>query len=146
MLDVRQVTGDEIIDRDHAVAFGEQAIGQVRAEETGAAGDDRDGALAGIRGHGALLKPSIAVGEQKRSLRGAHAPRVPCSAPRRTALQNAEKPRRGRHLYRLSLRINEIDNQQALGTLALSDSMIFLLNMHRPLPVVYSLLQALHSC
>ena len=35
-----EVPGDEIVDRDDAMPFREQAIGQMRAEKSGAAGDD----------------------------------------------------------------------------------------------------------
>ena len=32
--------GDNVVQDDHAVAFGEQGVGKVRADETGAAGDE----------------------------------------------------------------------------------------------------------
>ena len=35
-----EVAGDQIVDRDHAMPFREQPIGQMRAEKSGAAGDD----------------------------------------------------------------------------------------------------------
>ena len=35
-----EVAGDEIVDRDDAMPFGQQPVGQMRAEKTGAAGDD----------------------------------------------------------------------------------------------------------
>ena len=37
------VAGDEIVDPDDAMAFGEQSIREMGAEEAGAAGDDRSG-------------------------------------------------------------------------------------------------------
>ena len=55
VLDVGEVSGDQVIDRDHPMAFREQAVGQVRAEKPGAAGDDGDRLLAGTRGHGAFI-------------------------------------------------------------------------------------------
>ena len=76
VLDVREVPGDEIVDRDHAMTFREQPVGQMRAEKPGAAGHDSDGLLAGTRGHGAdYLNAGIALGEQKRA--GAIRPKKP---------------------------------------------------------------------
>ena len=40
--DVGHVAGDQIVDRDDAMPFGQQTIDQMRAEKTGAAGDDGD--------------------------------------------------------------------------------------------------------
>ena len=42
VLDVLEVAGDEIVDRDDAMTFREQPVGQMRAEKSGAAGDDRN--------------------------------------------------------------------------------------------------------
>ena len=39
VLDVAQRAGDQVVHADHLVAFGQEAIGEVAAEETGAAGD-----------------------------------------------------------------------------------------------------------
>ena len=55
MLDVGEVAGDEIVDRDDAMPFREQAIGQMGTEKSGAAGDNGDGLFGGARGHGAYL-------------------------------------------------------------------------------------------
>ena len=41
--DVVRAAGDEIIKADDFVAFGEKVIGEMRAEKTGGASDDRDG-------------------------------------------------------------------------------------------------------
>ena len=68
VLDIREVSGYEIVDRDYAMTFRKEPIGQVRAEKPGAAGHDSDGLLAGTRGHGAdYLNAGIALGEQKRA-------------------------------------------------------------------------------
>jgi hypothetical protein len=40
MRHVPLVAGDEIVDADNLVAFGEKAIAQVRSEKPGRAGDD----------------------------------------------------------------------------------------------------------
>ncbi len=40
MLDVLEVAGDEIIDRDDAMTFRQQPVGQMRPEKTGPTGDD----------------------------------------------------------------------------------------------------------
>ena len=40
MLDVREVPGHEIIDRDDLVTFAEQAVGQMRSEKASATGDN----------------------------------------------------------------------------------------------------------
>ena len=42
MLDVREIAGHEIIDRDDPMPFRQQSIGQMRPEKTRAAGDDRN--------------------------------------------------------------------------------------------------------
>ena len=55
VLDIGEVSRDQVIDRDHPMAFREQAIGQMRAEKPGAAGDDGDRLLAGRRWHGASI-------------------------------------------------------------------------------------------
>ena len=54
VLDVREVPGDEIVDRDDAMPFREQAVRQMRAKKTGAAGNDGDGRRTGARSHGAF--------------------------------------------------------------------------------------------
>ena len=43
MRDVREVAGDKIVDRDDAVAFREQTVGQMRSQKPGATGDDGNG-------------------------------------------------------------------------------------------------------
>ena len=43
MADVRSVPSDQIVDRDDAMAFGQEAIGQVRSEKSGATGYDGNG-------------------------------------------------------------------------------------------------------
>jgi hypothetical protein len=40
MLDVREVPGNQVIDRDHLVPLGEEAIRQMRTKKTGATGHD----------------------------------------------------------------------------------------------------------
>src|ERR1700730_14264432 len=55
MRNVLDIPGDEIVDRDDAMAFREQAIGQVRAEKTGAAGDNGNARRPFLR-HRALTK------------------------------------------------------------------------------------------
>ena len=40
MRDVRRVAGDEIIETDNAMPFGQQSVAEMGAEETGAAGDN----------------------------------------------------------------------------------------------------------
>ena len=54
MLDVRCVAGDQIVDRDHAMTFRQQSIGQMRSEKSGAAGHDGN-RLRILRGHCALI-------------------------------------------------------------------------------------------
>ncbi len=54
MTNVCRVTGDQIVDGDHAMAFGQKPIYQMRAEETRAAG--HNGNRLGIfGGHCAFL-------------------------------------------------------------------------------------------
>jgi hypothetical protein len=68
VLDIGEMPGDEVVDRDHAMTFREQPVGQVRAEKPGAAGHDGNGLLAGTHGHGAdYLNAGIVLGEQKRA-------------------------------------------------------------------------------
>ena len=43
MADVRNVPSDQIVDRNDAMAFGQEAIGQVRSEKSGATGYDGNG-------------------------------------------------------------------------------------------------------
>ena len=43
MADVRHIPGDQIVDRDDAMPFGQQAIGQMRSEKSGATGYDGNG-------------------------------------------------------------------------------------------------------
>jgi hypothetical protein len=43
MADVRNVPSDQIIDRNDAMTFGQQAIGQMRSEKSGATGYDGNG-------------------------------------------------------------------------------------------------------
>ena len=43
MADVRNVSSDQIVDGDDAMAFGQEAIGQVRSEKSGATGYDGNG-------------------------------------------------------------------------------------------------------
>ncbi len=63
-----EIAGDEIVDRDDAMTFREQPVGQMRAEKSGAAGHNSDGLLAGKRGHSAdYLNAGVALGEQKRA-------------------------------------------------------------------------------
>jgi hypothetical protein len=40
VFDVPQVAGDEVIDADDLVAFGEKSFAQVRTDEAGSAGDE----------------------------------------------------------------------------------------------------------
>jgi hypothetical protein len=42
VFDVLEIAGDEIIDRDDAMPFREQPVGQVRPEKTSATGYDRN--------------------------------------------------------------------------------------------------------
>jgi len=49
--DVVEVAGDQVVHGHHAVAFGEQPVAKMGAEEAGAAGDERDG-LTGSGVHG----------------------------------------------------------------------------------------------
>ena len=43
MADVRNVPSDQIVNRDDAMTFGQEAIGQVRSEKSGATGYDGNG-------------------------------------------------------------------------------------------------------
>ena len=43
MADVCHIPSDQIVDRDDAMAFGQEAIGQVRSEKSGATGYDGNG-------------------------------------------------------------------------------------------------------
>jgi len=43
MRDIVEMAGDQIVDRDDAVAFGYVVIGQMPTEKASATGDDRDG-------------------------------------------------------------------------------------------------------
>ena len=66
MPDVLQVARDQIVDRDDAVAFLEQTIGQMRSEKAGAACDNGNG--FGRGGHGACyLAAAPKFSEQKAS-------------------------------------------------------------------------------
>src|SRR5471030_1330235 len=49
VFDVLEIASNEIIDRDDAMPFGEQPVGQMRSEKTGTAGDD--GNFLRTRGH-----------------------------------------------------------------------------------------------
>jgi hypothetical protein len=43
MADVRRVTGDQVVNGDDAMTFSQKPIYEMRAEETGTAGHDRNG-------------------------------------------------------------------------------------------------------
>ena len=47
MGDVVGVARDEVVDGDDAMAFGEESVDEMGAEEAGAAGDDGDGSGGG---------------------------------------------------------------------------------------------------
>ena len=51
VLDVRDRSRHEVVDRDHGLAALEQALAQMRAEEAGATGDDDAAAALAGRGH-----------------------------------------------------------------------------------------------
>ena len=55
MLDVPAPAGDEIVEADHGRAVGDQPVAQVRADESGAAGDQRN--LFTHLFHATLLAP-----------------------------------------------------------------------------------------
>lgn len=68
VLNIGEMTCDEIVDRDHAMAFREKPIGQVRPEETGAASDNRDQLLGSLRGHDAVyLNATASLRQQKQT-------------------------------------------------------------------------------
>ena len=43
MPNVRNISRDQIVNRDNAMSFSQQSIGQMRAEKSGATGDDGNG-------------------------------------------------------------------------------------------------------
>src|SRR5205814_3918412 len=43
VLDVREVPGDQVVDCDHPMTFGQKTVGQMRAEKPGAARNHSDG-------------------------------------------------------------------------------------------------------
>jgi len=43
MSDVGNIPGDQIVDRNDTMPFGQQAIGQMRSEKSGATGDNGNG-------------------------------------------------------------------------------------------------------
>ena len=49
--DVPFCAGAEVIDADHAVALGEEALAEVATKETGSAGDERAGSTAPVITH-----------------------------------------------------------------------------------------------
>ena len=53
MSDVGNIPGDQIVDRDDTMPFGQQAIGQMRSEKPGGAGHDGNG--LGESGHGGVF-------------------------------------------------------------------------------------------
>ena len=53
MSDVGNIAGDQIVDRNDTMPFGQQAIGQMRSEKPGATGDDGNG--LGRSGHGGVF-------------------------------------------------------------------------------------------
>ena len=53
MPDICHIPGDQIVDRDDAMPFGQESIHQMRAEKTRTAG--HDGNELGIFGHGGLV-------------------------------------------------------------------------------------------
>src|SRR5205807_636638 len=57
MPNVRVAARDKIVDRDHAMAFRQKSVGQMRPQKTGAPGDDGNGLRT--RRHAALY---LAVG------------------------------------------------------------------------------------
>ena len=73
MREVGDVARDEIVYADDAVALGEKAVGEMRAEESGGTGDDGNGTagracehapMKGVRvSRGKAVLPSAAAGE-----------------------------------------------------------------------------------
>src|SRR5712692_1135186 len=62
---VRRVARDQIVDRNDAMAFRQQTIGQMRSQKTSAASHNRNG-LRLYLGHAALYLPARAnVGQQE---------------------------------------------------------------------------------
>ena len=57
---VGHVAGDQIIDRNDAMTFGQEPVAQMRTEKTGAAGHDRNGA-GFCGGHGALCSGRLEI-------------------------------------------------------------------------------------
>ena len=53
MADVCNIPGDQIVNRNDAMAFGQEAIGQMRSEKSGATGHDGNG--LGGSGHGGVF-------------------------------------------------------------------------------------------
>ena len=53
MPDVGNIPGDQIVDRNDTMPFGQQAIGQMRSEKSGATGDNGNG--LGRSGHGRVF-------------------------------------------------------------------------------------------
>ena len=51
--DVGNIPGDQIVDRKDTMPFGQQAIGQMRSEKSGATGDNGNG--LGRSGHGGVF-------------------------------------------------------------------------------------------
>ena len=51
--DVGSIPGDQIVDRNDTMPFGQQAIGQMRSEKSGATGHDGNG--LGGSGHGGVF-------------------------------------------------------------------------------------------
>src|SRR3954470_6805962 len=52
VFDVVEIAGDKVVDGDNAMPFGQEPIGQMRAEKTRSSGDDRDGFI--FRWHSAV--------------------------------------------------------------------------------------------
>ena len=53
MADVCHIPRNQIVDRNDAMTFGQQAIGQMRSEKSGATGDNGNG--LGRSGHGGVF-------------------------------------------------------------------------------------------
>ena len=66
VLDVRQIAGDEIVDRNHLMPFRKQAIRQVRTKKTGATGNDGNGLRSGCHVAGYLLVAASLCEEKQR--------------------------------------------------------------------------------
>ena len=64
MTDVRHIAGNQIIDRDDAVSFRQQAIGQVRPEKTGTTGHHRNGLGRGRHAGVIFLSQATLADEQ----------------------------------------------------------------------------------